>query len=78
MWVVPPAEIIESAKDSLNSADPRMLADQVRELHEALGDDEANGLTAQNAYNLGLQAARTMLRGNPLLAMKEIEPGALL
>jgi hypothetical protein len=77
-WSVPPAGTIESAMDSLKSADPKMLAAQVHELYAALSDDEIKLLVPARAYNLGLQVARTMLTGSVLLQMKGVDPGEVL
>ncbi len=83
-WESPAKMIIDSAIDNLKDADPKMLANQAHEL-QSLGDARArdagaSGVTPdfQSGYKLGLQTARMMLRGNPLLAEKGIEPGGLL
>ena len=82
--VIPAVMFIESAADSLKSADPKMLESQAAEL-QSFGPGRAQKLGAttlsedfQIGYTLGLQTARMMLAGNPQLAMKGIEPDSLL
>ena len=84
MWVAPNAEQIETAADSLKSADQKMLQAQAKELisfgpgrAEALG---ASSLTEdfQLGYTLGLQTARTVLAGSVALALKDVDPKDVL
>jgi hypothetical protein len=83
-WLSPAVMFIESAIDSLKSADSQMLASQAKELN-SLGDARAqmvgaSGITPdfQAGYKLGLQTARMALRGSPVLVIKGIKPEDLL
>lgn len=72
---VPAAGFIELAKDELDTVPPDQLADQERELHEAVG---GTSVTFVNGYQLGLQVARVMLSSNALLGVRGIKPEDLL
>ncbi len=83
-WTSPGVMFIESAIDSLKNADPAMLVSQAKELH-SLGDVRAqetgaSGITNdfQAGYKLGLETARMILRGSPVLVLKGIKPEDLL
>ena len=59
---VPAAEFIESAEDWLPSVPDAIKADQLKELHEAVGDKSAD---FQDGYQLGIQTARSVLAMKP-------------
>jgi hypothetical protein len=87
---IPPAEIIEGAIEQFDSAAYTRTdtpeADEVKELNEAIGAADAKKLQiafplAQNfvvGYQLGLDVARRILLGNMTLAMRGVDPKALL
>ena len=83
-WLSPAVMFIESAIDSLKTADPQMLASQAKELH-SLGDARAQmvgatGITSdfQAGYKLGLQTARMVLCGSVALVRKGVKPDDVL
>lgn len=65
--VVPSAEFIERAQDEVKNLPPAMVADQMRELHEATGNVVSADLFT--GFMLGLQTARAWIAGaiNPRL-----------
>lgn len=73
--VVPAAMDIEMAVDSLPKIDERVLADQARELHCAVGDTTPDFV---GGYQLGIQTARLMLAGSAELAMHGADPKNVL
>jgi hypothetical protein len=83
-WLSPAVMFIESAIDSLKSADSQMLASQAKELN-SLGDARAQQVGASGitpdllaGYQIGLQTARMVLCGSPLLVLKGVKPEDLL
>lgn len=71
----PAAMFIESAKDSVARLDPQFKEDQLRELHEAIGDSSQD---KQDGYLLGLQTARVVIFESPLLREKGVDPQQVL
>jgi hypothetical protein len=72
---IPAAGFIELARDELATLPPDDLADQERELREAIG---STAVTFVNGYHLGLQVARVLLSTSALLGQKGINPSDLL
>jgi hypothetical protein len=72
---IPAAAFIELARDQLAHVPPDQLADQERELREAIG---GTAVTFVNGYHLGLQVARALLETSPLLGSKGIDASDLL
>ena len=77
----PAAMMIEAAADALPNVKQSMRDSQQREL-SSFGDVRAQKLGAsglsddfRKGYELGLQTARTVLAGSPLLALSNIKPG---
>ena len=75
MWTAPSAGTIEGAVDDLKKADDHMLEAQGSELASAV---PALSQEATYGYNLGLQTARRMLAGSPVLSIAGIDPTSLL
>ena len=73
---VPSAGFVEAAQEKLKRQDPDVLADESRELKQAVGEGVGEGFT--NGYLLGLETARVMLLGHPLLPLKGVDPESLL
>jgi hypothetical protein len=76
MWLAPAAMFIESAADSLKTADPMMLQAQTKELETFGYTSDWESLV--DGYNLGLQTARMILAGSPQLILKGIKPESIL
>lgn len=73
---VPAAMFIESAVDTLGKGLPAaQVMDQWKELEEAVGPCSQD---KKDGYTLGLQVARVILRENPELIQKGIDPQQLL
>ena len=84
--LVPNAETIEQAIDSLPALPVWMDVDQTKELHEALGADRLVklGTTVPLStdlivgYRLGLATARTVLAGSATLILANVKPEDVL
>ena len=73
--VIPSAGIIEAAQDRLYDVDLAILADQNKELREALPHASDSFISG---YNLGLETARVMLQASVALATHGPKPETLL
>jgi hypothetical protein len=73
--IIPAAMFIESAVDDLKRVDSRWLADQLKELHEAVGDKPQD---FQDGYQLGVQTARGMVAQSGELLLKGADPQKVL
>ena len=73
--MIPPAETIEMAVERLKREDPKALADQTRELHEATGTQSTD---FDNGYALGLATARVIIAGSAELALHGANPQEVL
>jgi len=73
--MIPPAETIEQAVDRLKGIDPKHAADQLQELHEAVG---AQSLDFENGYALGIETARVILAGSVELLTHGADPQEVL
>ena len=78
---IPEAGIIEAAVDALKGVPQDKLDRQLKEMHNAIGDQGSDYNYARgfdNGYNLGLQTARLMLATNTLLQLKGIKAEDIL
>jgi hypothetical protein len=85
---IPAAGMIESAVDQIKRKviDDKHRGKQQAELTMAMGDDNLLALGAvvpitgeiRKGYELGLQTARVVLEGSPLLDLKDIKASDLL
>lgn len=83
--IIPNAEQIEGAADSLVKGGPTWgRADQQKEL-DSFGAERAKTLGAsglsddfRRGYELGIQAARTVVAGSVIIAIKNIDPRDVL
>ena len=73
--LIPAAMFIESAIDTLKNVPAADLADQLHELHEAVGDKPQD---FQNGYQLGIQTARVLVAMSGELIMKGVDPQKVL
>lgn len=72
---IPPAGLVEAAKDRLQLVPAPELLAQQKELYAATGNaDKSFG----DGYALGLQVARVMLAQSPLLMLKGVKSEELL
>jgi hypothetical protein len=84
--MIPAAENVEGAADSLRTLPDRVKQDQRKELLEAIGQDTAGKLglswpvseEAVTGYQLGLQTARMILAGSAELIRKGVDPAKVL
>jgi hypothetical protein len=73
---IPPAGLIEAAKDELSTVEVPVLIDQRKELHVAnVGPDTKD---FRLGYELGLQTARVMIRQNPDVVLHIADPAKIL
>ena len=73
--VIPAAMQIESAIDTLKTVETDYLADQLKELHSAVGDKSDD---FQAGYQLGLETARVMIATNVQIIQKGVKPESVL
>jgi hypothetical protein len=79
MWISPSVMMIEMAADDLKNRDPLLVQSQIREL-SSFGDTRAQRLGATGmsidfakGYELGLQTARILIRGNVNAVKAKVE-----
>jgi len=73
---IPSAGFVEVGFDALRKKDATILADETRELKQALGANVSAEFT--NGYLLGLEVARAILATQPLLPLKGVDADSLL
>lgn len=73
---IPPAGLIEAARDELGSVPEPLLLDQRKELHAATGAAMSSDFA--RGYELGLQTARVMIRQNTALVLHGVDTDDIL
>jgi diaminopimelate decarboxylase len=72
---IPNAMSIESAIETLKTRDPRWLADQQKELHEAVGDKSDD---FKAGYELGIETGRVMVATSGEVVTHGADPEKIL
>lgn len=84
--VIPNAENVEAAVESLKELGDEWRLDQLKELRAGMGAQEAAELGVRRppskefeaGYTLGLQTARQLVKGSVALLLKEVNPEDVL
>ena len=73
--VIPPAMMIESARDTLRAENQKYIADQAKELHVAVGDKSQDFV---DGYQLGIETARVMVAISAEVMTHQADPKNIL